>query len=134
MPLTRQQKRDLNITNLETYAMVSEEAIDAKLEALETRMEDRIHAIFAELSLRRPSSSRRSQHEESSDYKEDFQERGGPMIDSHYPRMRVDFPRWEEGDLIGCISRTEHYFRYHKTTDASMVDIATIHLEGDGIQ
>ena len=64
---------------------------------------------------------------------EDFQERGGSMTDLNYSRMRVDFPRWEEGDPIGWISRVERYFRYHKTVDASMVKIAAIHLEGDAI-
>ena len=56
------------------------------------------------------------------------------MIDPNYPRMRVDFPRWEEGDPIGWISRAERYFRYHKTADASMIEIAAIHLDGDAIQ
>ncbi|RRT45959.1 hypothetical protein B296_00054776 [Ensete ventricosum] len=45
--------------------------------------------------------------------------------------MMVDFPRWEEGDPIGWLSRAERYFRYHRTSEAFMVDIATIHLEGD---
>ncbi|RWW39834.1 hypothetical protein BHE74_00054804 [Ensete ventricosum] len=48
--------------------------------------------------------------------------------------MRVDFPRWEEGDLIGWISHAERYFRLHRTTNASVVEIAAIHLEGDAIQ
>ncbi|RWW23692.1 hypothetical protein GW17_00012050 [Ensete ventricosum] len=57
-----------------------------------------------------------------------------PTTDPPYPRIRVDFPRWEDGDPIGWISRTKRYFRYHKTPNASMVDIAVIHLEGDAIQ
>ncbi|RWW50970.1 hypothetical protein BHE74_00042719 [Ensete ventricosum] len=47
--------------------------------------------------------------------------------------MRVDFPRWE-GDLTRWLLRVECYFHYHRTPEASMVDIATIHLEGDTIQ
>ena len=39
----------------------------------------------------------------------------------------------EEEDPIGWISRAERYFRYHKTADASMVEIVAIHLEGDAI-
>ncbi|RRT42630.1 hypothetical protein B296_00051303 [Ensete ventricosum] len=42
--------------------------------------------------------------------------------------MRVDFPRWE-GDPIGWISSVECYFRFHRTTDASMVEIAAIPLK-----
>ncbi|RZR82692.1 hypothetical protein BHM03_00009169 [Ensete ventricosum] len=134
MPLTQQQKKDRNIIDLETYAMASEEAIDAKLEAFEMRIEDIIRTLFVEFSLGRPPSPRRSQQGVSLDRKEEFQERGGPMNDPQYPCMRVNFPRWEEGDPIDWISCTERYFRYHKTPDASMVDIATIHLEGDAIQ
>ncbi|RZR90334.1 hypothetical protein BHM03_00018193 [Ensete ventricosum] len=48
--------------------------------------------------------------------------------------MRVYFPRWEEGDPMGWFSRVERYFHYHRTQEASMVDIAVIHLEGDAIQ
>ena len=56
------------------------------------------------------------------------------MTDPNYPCMRVNFPRWEEGDSIGWISRVERYFRYHKTADASMVKIIAIYLEEDVIQ
>ncbi|RZS10625.1 hypothetical protein BHM03_00041875 [Ensete ventricosum] len=40
MPLTRQQK-DLNITDLQFYAMASNDAIDIKLEAFQARIEDK---------------------------------------------------------------------------------------------
>ena len=56
------------------------------------------------------------------------------MTDPNYPCMRVDFPRWEEGDPIGWISHAERYFRYHKTADGSMVKITTIHLEGNAVE
>ncbi|RWV78630.1 hypothetical protein GW17_00060370 [Ensete ventricosum] len=48
--------------------------------------------------------------------------------------MKVDFPRWEEGDPIGWIVRTEHYFRLYRIADATRVEIAAIHLKGDVIQ
>ncbi|RRT85540.1 hypothetical protein B296_00004171 [Ensete ventricosum] len=50
------------------------------------------------------------------------------------PCMRVDFPRWEEGDPTGWLSHIERYFRYRRTPKASMVDIVVIYLEGDAIQ
>ena len=56
------------------------------------------------------------------------------MTDPNYSCMRVDFPKWKEGDPIGWISHAERYFQYYKTTDASMVEIAAIHLKGDAIQ
>ncbi|MUG03554.1 hypothetical protein ECC01_21445 [Bacillus tequilensis] len=111
--------------------MASKEAINAKFEALEARMEDKIRTLFTELRLGRPLSPKKSYQGESfaqshQARRDDFQGRGGSMIDPNYPRMRVDFPRWEEGDPIGWISRAERYFRYHKTADASMVKIAAI--------
>ena len=119
--------------------MASREAINAKFEAFEAQMEDKIRMLFTELRLGRPPSPKKSHQGESSNQshqarRDDFQERGGFMTNFNYPRMRVDFPRWEEGDPIGWISRAERYFRYHKTADASMVEIAAIHLEGDTIQ
>ncbi|RWW62276.1 hypothetical protein BHE74_00030599 [Ensete ventricosum] len=48
--------------------------------------------------------------------------------------MRVDFPRWEDREPTGLLSHAERYFRYHRTPEASMVDLAAIHLEGDTIQ
>ncbi|RWW16645.1 hypothetical protein GW17_00019461 [Ensete ventricosum] len=43
--------KDLNIRDLESYAMTSEDLIDVKLEAFETRIEDKLHALFAEFKL-----------------------------------------------------------------------------------
>ncbi|RWV78893.1 hypothetical protein GW17_00060054 [Ensete ventricosum] len=54
MPLTRQEKKDLNIIDLEVYTMASEEAIDAKLEAFGNRMEEKMRSLFAEVGRRRP--------------------------------------------------------------------------------
>ncbi|RRT39861.1 hypothetical protein B296_00041554 [Ensete ventricosum] len=50
MPLTRQQKKNLNITDLEVYTMATEEAIDAKFEAFETCMKEKLRTIFANLA------------------------------------------------------------------------------------
>ncbi|RWW52797.1 hypothetical protein BHE74_00040763 [Ensete ventricosum] len=55
--------------------MASEEAIDAKLEAFENRMEEKMRSLFAEFSIGRPSSSRKSQHGETSYQRDDPQER-----------------------------------------------------------
>ena len=55
-------------------------------------------------------------------------------MDMLLPRMRVDFPRWDEGDPAGWISRVERYFHYYRMSDDSMVEIAAIQLEGDAIQ
>ncbi|RRT83960.1 hypothetical protein B296_00012772 [Ensete ventricosum] len=114
--------------------MASEEAIDAKLEAFGNHMEEKMRSLFTEFSIGRLSNPRKSQHEETSDRRDDPQEHGHIISDLNNPCMKVDFPRWEEGDLIRWISRAERYFRFYRTADATRVEIAAIHLEGDVIQ
>ncbi|RWW58627.1 hypothetical protein BHE74_00034483 [Ensete ventricosum] len=134
MPLTRQQKKNLNITDLQSYAMASDDAIDARLEAFEARMKDILRTLLEEFKLGRLESPKRSPRGENSYHKENQSGKGDQAQDFAYSRMRVDFPRWEDEDLTGWISRAEWYFRFHKTLYASMVDIAAIYLEGDAIQ
>ncbi|RRT32200.1 hypothetical protein B296_00044809 [Ensete ventricosum] len=133
MPLISQQKKNLSIIDLEAYTMASEEAIDAKLEAFENRMEEKMLSLFVEFSIGRPSSPRKSHHGETSDRRDDPQEHGHITSDPNNPHMNVDFPRWEEGDPIGRILRAERYFQFYRTVDATRVEIAAIHLEGDAI-
>ncbi|RWW81608.1 hypothetical protein BHE74_00009972 [Ensete ventricosum] len=114
--------------------MASEEAINAKFEAFENRMEEKMRSLFAKFSIGRPSSSRKSHHGETSDQQDDPQEHGHITSDPNNPCMKVAFPRWEEGDPIGWISRAEHYFWFYRTADATRVEIAAIHLEGDAMQ
>ncbi|RWV83448.1 hypothetical protein GW17_00054937 [Ensete ventricosum] len=134
MPLTRQHKEHLNITDLEMYTMTSEKAIDAKLEAFGNRMEEKMRSIFVEFSIGRLSNSRKSQHRETSDRRDDPQEHGHITSNLNNPRIKVEFPRWEEGNPIGWISRAERYFWFYRIVDATRVEIATINLEGDAIQ
>ncbi|RRT45415.1 hypothetical protein B296_00023601 [Ensete ventricosum] len=51
--------------------------------------------------------------------------------DTGYTCMRVEFPRWEDGNSIGWISCAEIFFRFHRITEESKVEITTIQLEGD---
>ncbi|RRT38833.1 hypothetical protein B296_00049960, partial [Ensete ventricosum] len=114
--------------------MASEEAIDAKLEAFGNRMEEKMRSLFTEFNICQPSNPRKSQHGETSDRQDDPQEHDHITSDINNPCMKVDFPRWEEGDPIRWISHTERYFRFYQTVDATRVEIAAIHLEGDAIQ
>ncbi|RWW56043.1 hypothetical protein BHE74_00037267 [Ensete ventricosum] len=132
MPLARQQK-DLNIISLQSYMIASDDAIDVKLETFEAHIEDKLRALFEEFRLGRSESPKRSQCEESSDRKKNQSEKGNQAHASTYPRMRMDFPRWADRGPIRWISRDARYFHFHKTLKASMVDIATMHLEGDAI-
>ncbi|RWW15207.1 hypothetical protein GW17_00020966 [Ensete ventricosum] len=113
--------------------MASDDMIDAKLKAFEACIKDKLRALFEEFRLGRSESPKRSQRGKISDHKENPMEKGDQAPDSSCPRMRVDFPRWEDGDPTGWISRAERYFRYHRTLNVSMVDIVAIHLEGDAI-
>ncbi|RRT80673.1 hypothetical protein B296_00000038 [Ensete ventricosum] len=74
-------------------------------------MEEKMGSLFAEFSIGRPSSRRKSQHEETSDQRDDPQEHGYITFDLNNPCMKVDFPRWEEGDPIGSKGTTTvHYY------------------------
>ncbi|RWV99341.1 hypothetical protein GW17_00037756 [Ensete ventricosum] len=106
--------------------MASKKAIDAKLEAFGNRMEEKMRSLFAEFSIGRLSNPRKSQHGKTSNWRDDPQEHGHITSDLNNPCMKVDFPRWEEGDLIGWISSAERYFRFYRTADATRVEIAAI--------
>ncbi|RWV91343.1 hypothetical protein GW17_00046374 [Ensete ventricosum] len=114
--------------------MASEEAIDAKLEDFGNRMEEKMRSLFVEFSIGRLSNPRKSQYGETSDRRDDPQEYGHIISDLNNPCMKVDFPRWEEGDPIRWILHAERYFRFYRTADTTRVEIAAIHLEGDAIQ
>ncbi|RWV89978.1 hypothetical protein GW17_00047851, partial [Ensete ventricosum] len=129
--LTQQQEKDIDISDLEAYAMTSQGSIDAKLEAFESRVENRLRALFAEFGLGRSPSPTKFQQSVSLEMPLKKKERA---TDMRQPRMREDFPRWEEGDLTGWISHAERYFHHHQTPEDSMVDTAVIHLEGDAIR
>jgi hypothetical protein len=53
---------------------------------------------------------------------------------SNLPRMKLDFPRWDEDDPSGWVKRAERFFHFQGTLEASRVDIASIHLEGEAVQ
>ncbi|RWV94146.1 hypothetical protein GW17_00043338 [Ensete ventricosum] len=98
MPLTWQQKKNLNITDLESYATALEELIDVKLGAFEVCMKDKLYALFTEFILGRLESSRMSKHDKSSYRKENPIEKEEQVTNSSCPCMRVDFPIWEDRD------------------------------------
>ncbi|RRT81287.1 hypothetical protein B296_00002545 [Ensete ventricosum] len=134
MPLTRPQKKNRNISDLGTYAIASKDLIDAKFEAFETCMEDKLRSLFAEFRLGRLPSPTKLQQGESPDHKENPPEKEEHATNPASTRIRVDFHRWEDGDPTVSLLRTKRYFHYHRTLEAFMVDITAIHLEGDVIQ
>ncbi|RWV96499.1 hypothetical protein GW17_00040784 [Ensete ventricosum] len=110
--------------------MASIGSIDAKLEAFESCVEDRLRALFPEFGLGRSPSPKNFQQSASSERPLKKKVRATDMMQS---RMREDFPRWE-GDPKGWISRAKHYFHHHQTLEDSIVDTAVIHLDEDAIQ
>ncbi|RWV98775.1 hypothetical protein GW17_00038358 [Ensete ventricosum] len=111
--------------------MASQGSVDAKLEAFESRVEDRLHTLFVEFKLGRSPNPTKFQQSASLERPLKKKEQA---TDMRQPRMREDFPRWEEGDPTGSILRAERYFRHHQTLEDSMLDTAVIHLEGDAIR
>ncbi|RWW50896.1 hypothetical protein BHE74_00042809 [Ensete ventricosum] len=76
-------------------------------------------------------------HGETTDWRDDSQERGHIISDPNNLRMKVDFPRWarwEEGDRSDGSHARSAIFWFYRIADATRVEIATIHLEGDAIQ
>ncbi|RWV91018.1 hypothetical protein GW17_00046727 [Ensete ventricosum] len=83
---------------------------------------------FLERAVVRESSAK------SCDRRDDPQLYGHIIPDLNNSRIKVDFPRWEEGDPIRWIACVERYFRFYRTVDATRVEMTAIHLEGDAIQ
>jgi hypothetical protein len=48
--------------------------------------------------------------------------------------MKSEFPRWDDGNPFGWVSKAERFFIYRHTPDDLKVKIASISLEGNVIQ
>ncbi|RWV98183.1 hypothetical protein GW17_00038987 [Ensete ventricosum] len=87
--------------------MASQDPIDAKFEALKSRLEsqlelpleDKLRTLFAEFKIGQPPSPTKSQRRESSERPPEE----GQLSDMLQRCMRVDIPHWE-GDSIGGVS------------------------------
>ncbi|RRT57093.1 hypothetical protein B296_00019309 [Ensete ventricosum] len=84
------------------------------------------------ICIGRTLSLRKSQHGETLDQRDDPQEHGHITFDLNNPYMKVDFPRWEEGEPIGWSSTRSTIF--YSTKPPMPHEIAAIYLEGDAIQ
>ena len=52
---------------------------------------------------------------------------------SRRPHTKMEFPKFQGGDLRGWILKVEKYFWYYQTPDELKVDIAAMYLEGDAL-
>ncbi|RRT37560.1 hypothetical protein B296_00013834 [Ensete ventricosum] len=88
--------------------MASKKAIDAKLEAFGNRMEEKMRSLFAEFSIGRPLSPRKSQHRATSDRRYDPQEHGHITSDLNNPciklEIRGEVKAWQPYTLMVAIS------------------------------
>ncbi|RRT74654.1 hypothetical protein B296_00016726 [Ensete ventricosum] len=112
--------------------MTTDDALDARFKAFETRMEDRFQELLREIRRSDQSVPTKLNIGESS--KGSRSEKYDYGQDTRYTRMRMEFPKWEDGDLIDWISHAKHFFRFYRTPEESKVEIASIQLEGDAIQ
>ncbi|RWW54012.1 hypothetical protein BHE74_00039429 [Ensete ventricosum] len=95
-------------------------------------MKNRLQEIFNELKRSLFENPIKSQHGESSSVKGNRYEKCEHGQDTKYSRM--EFPKWEDGDPTGWISRAERFFHFHRIPEKSKVEIVFIQLEGFTIQ
>ncbi|RWW48803.1 hypothetical protein BHE74_00045091 [Ensete ventricosum] len=94
-------------------------------------MENRLQEIFNEFKRSLLKNPIKSQHGESSNLKGNRYEKCEHGQGTRYSRM--EFPKWEDGDPTSWISHAEKFFHFHKTSEESKIEIASIKLEGDAI-
>ncbi|RZR85774.1 hypothetical protein BHM03_00012812 [Ensete ventricosum] len=78
-----------------------DDKIDARFKAFEARIQNRLQELFSKFKRSLSKNPNKSQHDESSSLKGNISEKYDQGQDTRYPRMRVEFPRWEDGDPIG---------------------------------
>ncbi|KAG6503886.1 hypothetical protein ZIOFF_036210 [Zingiber officinale] len=88
----------------------------ASLVTIVQELKDRLEVDFSSSILikrGKNQQSRQQQYDQGANSNEDREH--------NYPHMKVEFPRWENNDPIGWISRAEKYFRFHSTSDNAKV-------------
>ncbi|RWW64213.1 hypothetical protein BHE74_00028560 [Ensete ventricosum] len=98
-----------------TDVMAMDDALDAWFKASKARIEDSLQELLYEFKRSRSEKYDNGQ-------------------DTGYPRKREEFPRWEDGGLIGWISCAKKFSHYHRTLEESIVEIASTQLNSDVIQ
>ncbi|RWW26751.1 hypothetical protein BHE74_00003814 [Ensete ventricosum] len=67
-------------------------------------MEERLQELFNKFRRSRLDSPNKSQHGESFNLKGSQSEKYNQGRDTRYAYMRVEFPRWEDGDPTSWVS------------------------------
>ncbi|RWV95392.1 hypothetical protein GW17_00041990 [Ensete ventricosum] len=97
-------------------------------------MKERLQELFSEFKRSLLDSPNKSQYDESSNLNGSQSEKYDQKQDTGYPSIRVEFPRWEDGDLTSWISRAEKFIHFHRTLEESKVEVALNQLDGDTIR
>ena len=106
------------------------------MEALEIRIENRLQEVLNDFKKDLLGSlSKFQQGGSSSSMLHRFEDTGkGPQdYDTNYSHMKMEFPRWKDGDPTNWISMVENVFHFHRTSEESKVEVASIQLEGDAL-
>ncbi|RRT33718.1 hypothetical protein B296_00054365 [Ensete ventricosum] len=97
-------------------------------------MEERLQEFFSEFRRSLLVSPNKSQHGESSNLRGSRSEKYDQGQNTRYPCMRVEFPRWEDGDPTSWVSRAEKFFHFYITLEESKVEVASNQLDDDAIR
>ena len=117
--------------------MAIDTSVKTQMEALETRIENRLQETLHDFkkSLLEHFSGFQQDGSSSSTLNRSRDTGKGPQDgDTYYPRIKIEFPRWEDGDPTSWISRAKFFFHFHRTPEESKVEVASIQLDGDAIQ
>ncbi|RWV83547.1 hypothetical protein GW17_00054828, partial [Ensete ventricosum] len=98
--------------------MATNNLIKPQLEALETRIENRLEEILNEFKrglLKNFSKQQQDQSLSLALNRSRYKEIRHQEHDTSYPCMKVEFSRWKDGDPTSWISRVEFFFRFHRT-------------------
>ena len=107
------------------------------MEALEIKIENRLQETLNDFKKSLLESLNKFQQNGGSSstlHRYENTEKGPQDCDTNYSHMKMEFPRWKDGDLTSWISRAENFFHFHRTPKESKVEIASIQLDGDILQ
>ena len=121
---------------MQSYAMATDNSVKAQMEALEIRIENRLQETlndFKKSLLESLSKFQQNGGSSSTLHRSENTGKGPQDYDTNYSHMKMEFPRWKDGDPTNWISKAENFFRFHRTPEESKVEVASIQLEGDAL-
>ena len=117
--------------------MAIDNSMKEQMEALETRIENRLQETLHDFKKSLLEHFRKFQQDGSSSstlHRYGNTGKGPQDYDTNYSYIKVEFLRWEDGDPTSWIFKAENFFSFHRTPKESKVEVALIQLDGDVIQ